>query len=158
MFPTNSFFQKVQSGTAWTADTTIQALTLFQYLRFKAANPVGSGVIVQIYAFGGWAGAATNLVAYKNPSTAVTTNVVTPMNQNFASNLSSSLAVTWDTSTTNLTGTYYRTLPVNTNWQEYNGEIIFLYPGQSIGFSAIPGVATNAIAHLSWTEQTLTQS
>src|ERR1044072_3507784 len=146
MYPTNNFLQKVQNGFAWTADTTVQGLTLLQYLRFKAVNPSNSGTLVQIYGFGGWAGATTNLTVYKNPTTSVTTNTLVPTNQNMSSANTPALTVTWDTSLTNLSGgTYVRTLPIGTQWQSFEGDVLFLYPGTSVGFSALPGVATNAI-------------
>jgi hypothetical protein len=157
MFPTGNFLNRVQNGFAWTADTTVQALTLLQYLRFKAANPTNSNTIVQIYAFGGWAGASVNLTVYTDTTTAVTTNTLTPKNQNRASSNAAALTVTWDINGSNVNGSYYRTIPIGTTFQSYTGEVIFLYPGQTLAFSCIPGVATNAIMHMSWIEQAMTQ-
>lgn len=157
MFPSSNFLQRVQNGFAWTADTPVQALTLLQYLRFKATNPVGSNTIVQIYGFGGWAGAPANLTVYTETTTVITTNTVTAKNQNRASNNTAALQIKWDTAITNVDGNYYRTIPINTTWQNYTGEVIFLYPGQTLAFSCIPGVATSAIMHMSWLEQSTAQ-
>ncbi len=157
MFPSNNFLLKVQNGFAWTADTPVQALTLLQYLRFKATNPLGSNTIVMIYSFGGKSGADANLTVKSDTTTTINANTISPKNQNRIATNSPVLQINWDISTSDTNGNYYRTIPIGATWQNFTGEVIFLYPGQTMSFSCIPGLATNAIMHMSWLEQNMTQ-
>jgi hypothetical protein len=155
MQPTNALITRVQSGYAWSADTQIQALALLSYLRIKIANTGNQNAY--IYAFGVFNGGATDssLKVYKDPTTTVTANVVTPINQNMASNNTSTLTVTYDTNVADASGgSLYRTIPAPSKVpQIITDQVILLPPGHSLIMSVQALIAANQLLHLDWFEQ-----
>jgi hypothetical protein len=152
MQPTNALIGRVQSGLAWVADTQLQALAVAGYLRFKAVNTGTNNVY--IYSFGGQASATVNMKVQTAVGATTLTNVVTPSNQNIAAKSTSSLTVSWDTNASDITGTYYRTIPIGTTFGTFNDNIVMLQPGQSISISGPFLLSASGIFHLSWFEQT----
>lgn len=151
MQPTQALISRVQSGQAWTADTSIQSISLNSYLRFKAYNSGTQNVYV--YSFGGMSSAS---ITANFKTTSVSTslaNIITPRNQNIASSSTPSLTVTYDTSSSDISGSQLRALPLNTDYATFNDNIILLQPGTCVVLTAQFLLSATGIFHLCWFEQ-----
>ncbi len=157
MFPQGSLFSLTQGGYVWSADAqTASTLSLNTYVRFKITNPENSGRTLAIYCLGVFSNNTGTLQVFKNPTTSVTTNVITPVNLNAASTNASVATLAWDTSASNLSGgSLIRRYGFSANSPiEFSKEIYLLPPGNSLGMTALLTLtlANQAMAHLTWVE------
>lgn len=150
--------EKVRSGMAWSADTqVVTGIALNSYIRFKASNPLNSKRLVFIYKLGIFSPDDLTLVAYKNASTAVTANIITPRNQNLTSAANSSLSLAYDIAGSDVTAeSRLRTFGVQAGTNnDFTGEIYLLFPGQTLALTAkiTASLGGRGLTHLSWVEE-----